>query len=420
MRKVILKNTQSPGDIVMMTAAVRDLHKAHPGEFVTGVRTSCPALWQHNVNVTAINPADADAELIECHYPMVHKSNQLPRHFVEAFGDYLGPKLGLPPIRATEFNGDVHVSKQEKLWFSAMREMTGEDIPFWIIVAGGKQDCTAKWWIHERYQEVVDYFAGRICFIQVGEMSKGHVHPPLRGVIDMRGETDLRQFVRLMYHAQGVVCGITFAMHLAAAVETARGMPKLRPCVVVGGGREPAHFVAYPGHQFIHTNGALKCCEGGGCWKSRTVALGDGYHGDGNLCADVIEGQQRCMRMITAGDVCRRIESYFDGGVIPFLNGEQFDTLHAKGVFLPSTRGRYDRSKWPLLARGMARRAQLGDRGVGDVLARMISNVLGIAIGPEADVLFKQWYTRIRGRDCGCADRQAKLNAEYPIKEPKI
>jgi hypothetical protein len=44
MRKLILRNFQSPGDILMLTAAVRDLHRAHPGEFLTDVRTSCPGL----------------------------------------------------------------------------------------------------------------------------------------------------------------------------------------------------------------------------------------------------------------------------------------------------------------------------------------------------------------------------------------
>ena len=47
-RKLVLTNFQSPGDIVMLTAAVRDLHRAHPGEFLTDVRTSCPDLWLNN------------------------------------------------------------------------------------------------------------------------------------------------------------------------------------------------------------------------------------------------------------------------------------------------------------------------------------------------------------------------------------
>ena len=47
-RKLILKNFQSPGDIVMLTAAVRDLHRSNPGRFVTDVRTPCGHLWENN------------------------------------------------------------------------------------------------------------------------------------------------------------------------------------------------------------------------------------------------------------------------------------------------------------------------------------------------------------------------------------
>jgi len=31
MRRVILKITQSPGDVVMLTAAVREVHRSHTG-----------------------------------------------------------------------------------------------------------------------------------------------------------------------------------------------------------------------------------------------------------------------------------------------------------------------------------------------------------------------------------------------------
>jgi len=40
MRRLILKSSQSPGDILMLTAAVRDLHAAHPAQYQTDVRTA--------------------------------------------------------------------------------------------------------------------------------------------------------------------------------------------------------------------------------------------------------------------------------------------------------------------------------------------------------------------------------------------
>ena len=39
-RRLILKSFQSPGDVLMLTAAIRDLHVAAPGQFLTDVRTS--------------------------------------------------------------------------------------------------------------------------------------------------------------------------------------------------------------------------------------------------------------------------------------------------------------------------------------------------------------------------------------------
>jgi len=318
MRKLILKNMQSPGDIVMLTAAVRDLHKACPGQFLTDVRTPSPGLWENNPWITRIQDDEPGAELIECHYPLIHRSNQTPVHFLEGFSRFLAEKLdvAIPP---TEFRGDIHISDKEKSWMSQVQEIVGIRVPFWIVVSGGKYDFTAKWWDADRYQQVVDHFDGRILFVQVGE--RRHFQPPLRNVIDLRGKTSIRQLVRLVYHSQGVLCPVTFLMHLAAAVPARAGAPKNRACVVVAGGREPPHWEAYPHHQFIHTVGALKCCNNGGCWKARAVPLGDGDKKDSpeSLCVDVVGKLPRCMDMITAADVIRRIEMYFYGGALAEL-----------------------------------------------------------------------------------------------------
>ena len=87
---------------------------------------------------------------------------------------------------------------------------------------------------------------------------------------------------------------------------------------MIAGGREPPHFTAYPHHQFIHTVGALKCCDNGGCWKSRTLPLGDGDEKDhpDQLCVDVVGRLPRCMDMISAEEVIRRVELYFSGGLL--------------------------------------------------------------------------------------------------------
>jgi hypothetical protein len=53
-RKLILQNNQSPGDILMLKAAERDLHRAQPGKFITDVLTRSPDPWQHNPYITPL------------------------------------------------------------------------------------------------------------------------------------------------------------------------------------------------------------------------------------------------------------------------------------------------------------------------------------------------------------------------------
>jgi ADP-heptose:LPS heptosyltransferase len=326
LRKLILRNFQSPGDIVMLTAAVRDLHVTYPGEFLTDVRTSAPALWENNPHLTPLSENDPKVTVLDSEYPLIHRSNDVPYHFIHGFIEHLNDRLGTA-IRPTQFQGDIHVSPLEKSWFSQIEEIVRQPLPFWIVAAGGKYDYTIKWWDRDRFQEVVDYFRGGILFVQVGE--DGHQHPSLAGVVDLRGKTDLRQLVRLVYHSQGVLCPVTLLMHLAAAVETRPEMPRHRPCVVVAGGREPPHWEAYPHHQFIHRAGALRCCEHGGCWRSRVVPLGDGDEKDApeHCCVDVVGTLPRCMDLIAAEDVIRAIEMYFAGGAIDYLRPEEADCV---------------------------------------------------------------------------------------------
>jgi hypothetical protein len=315
--------------MVMLSAAIRDLHRCYPGQFVTDVRTLCPEIWENNPYITPLSD-DGGADFIECSYPLINECNHLPYHCLHGYIDFLNRRLSLN-IQLSSFRGDIHLSDQEKAWYSQVHELASEDIPFWIIVAGGKYDVTIKWWETERYQEVVDHFRGRIQFVQVGEW--GHHHPRLERVIDLRGETNIRELIRLVYHAQGVLCPVTAAMHMAAAVEVKQGQMLERPCVVIAGGREPTHWEAYPNHQFIHRIGALPCSVKGGCWKDRVVPLGDGDERDqpDRLCSNVREGLPACMALISPEEVIRRIQLYFDGGMATWLTPKQARAAH-KGV----------------------------------------------------------------------------------------
>lgn len=351
MKKLILKCGLALGDIVMLTAAVRDLHYWYPGQYVTDVRTSCPEVWDNNPFITAIRDDDPEAETIQCSYPLIDHSNVRPYHCLHGFIEFFNERFGLN-IKPTAFKGDIHISRQERLWYSQVRELTGKDIPYWIISAGGKFDLTIKWWQSIRFQKVVDHFLGRIQFVQVGQW--GHHHPRLSGVIDFRGKTNTRELIRLVHHAQGVLCPVTGLMHLAAAVPTKPTHPPNRACVVVAGGREPTQWEAYPHHQYIHTIGSLGCCQHGGCWKDRVRRLRDGDSRDRaeNLCRDVFGELPRCMDLIQPEEVIRRIEGYFQGGIVEYLPA-RLKQAAARAVSCTS-QNHFDRQTLKLGNAGMA------------------------------------------------------------------
>ena len=163
-RKLILRNFQSPGDIVMLTAAVRDLHLSHPNEVATDVRTPCPALWENNPYLTPLKEDAKDVQVLDCHYPLIHQSNEAPLHFIHGFTEFLNKELQLNS-RVQAFRGDIHLSAQEREAPSPVAEYVGRDVPYWLICAGGKKDFTIKWWSADRYQQVVDHFRDRILFV---------------------------------------------------------------------------------------------------------------------------------------------------------------------------------------------------------------------------------------------------------------
>ncbi len=298
-RAIILRNHLSPGDVLVMTAAIRSLHLAHPGKYAVAVDTTAPALFEHSPDVVSIEQArQQDATEIQTHYPAIQQSNTRGIHFMSGYAEFLSDVLGVKIPLLTN-RPHVWLSAKEKSWMGQVQETTGRKQRYFLINAGVKKDFTAKGWGHESYQSVVDRLRGRVVFVQVG--AGEHLHRPLRNVINLVGKTDLRQLVRLVHHADGVLCGVTLLQHLAAAMQ--------KPAVVVMGGREPQLWNAYPRQQLMHTIGMLPCCDSGGCWRSRTVALGDGAEQDKSLCSDPIgdDPVPKCMTMIEPDEVAKKI-----------------------------------------------------------------------------------------------------------------
>lgn len=312
-QKLILRHHTSPGDIVTLTAAVRDLHKCYPGWFQTDIRTSCDGLFDFNPNITKIGDKDPEATVIECHYHLIHESGHRGLHFLFGFIEFLRDRLALPRLYLTECKGDIYLSNEEKNWKNQVAQHFGWDGPFTLINAGRKADFTAKFWGHENWQKVVD-LCPEVKFVQVGE-SKQH-HPPLTGdnVINLIDQTDTRGLVRLVYHSQLCVTPVSFLMHLAAAVPTKDDKP--RPCVVMAGGREPISWAMYSHHAFFGQTGHLSCCKDGACWISRTVKLNDGKDGTQQCKMPVrLPGGEfipKCLDMYKPEDIAYQIRLAID------------------------------------------------------------------------------------------------------------
>ncbi len=65
------------------------------------------------------------------------------------------------------------------------------------------------------------------------------------------------------------------------------------------------------------------------------------------------------------------------------------------------------RKDWPLWAKALAQFSKPEDKGIGDVVRRII--------GEENSEAFKKWFKATTGKDCGCAGRHRRLNIEYPL-----
>lgn len=320
--RIRLRNTQSPGDLVVLSAAIRDICKQYPNRFQFSMDTSENQVFQHNPYVDLNRHAPGRQVVAKYHIGKydIHHSNQHRAHFLWGMLGGLNMTLGTGAY-LTDFKPDLYLSAEE-----IAKPVVSLDRPYWVFVSGGKRDYTAKWWDPVWWQRVVDVLSKDVVMVQVGGGS--HVHPPVTGAHDLVKKTSFRQLMQLIYHSQGVICIVTCLMHIAAAFN--------KPCVVIAGGREPWWWEAYnkenrmvnmrlglpdwappPNdnfveHRYLHTLGQLECCSNHGCWKGRVGTAG-------SLCTNQVRqnGKQlpRCLQMITPEQVVDNWKWYFDQGI---------------------------------------------------------------------------------------------------------
>lgn len=320
MHRIILRHNRAPGDVLVMTALVRDLALSHPGKYQIMVDTSFRELWDNNPYVVPAKDNRLGAAVINLSYgKSIGRAGREPIHFLTGFHhDFLEKtKTDVPLLYPRP---DLHLSREEDT-------VSPIDGRYWIVMAGGKNDFTTKHPRYQNIQESVDILRGcGLRFVQIGGKGSkpGHFHCKLNGVIDLVGQTSIREMIQLIRHADGVICTITFAMHIAAALE--------KPCVVTAGGREewwweavskmnPA-FANVPNpvnvsHRYLHTMGTLPCCLRKACWKNK-CHQGEGDKSYCSMPVKTPEGQivPKCQEMITTERIVEAVLSYYAEGII--------------------------------------------------------------------------------------------------------
>lgn len=295
-----------PGDIVAITNAVHSLHAKFPGVYATYYEGPCQEIFDFDPLIQPVRPWEEDwisreGKLVEMKCDLINNCDNVPYHFSEGFARNISEALGVQ--YRLEFNvPKLFLSSEECFWIGQVEEIFGKRKPYWIVNAGYKKCFTAKYWGQQNYQSVIDRLKDEILFVQIGE--KNHYHPPLDGVVDLRGKTDTRQLMRLVYHSSGGVGPITFLQHLCAGFS--------KPYACIAGGREPVHWISYPKQKTFHTINELPCCFGRSCWKSRVRPLGDGESSDDSLCVSPkklgVDDIGECMERIDASEVAKWVK----------------------------------------------------------------------------------------------------------------
>lgn len=321
-QRLVLSHKRAPGDIVVLTALIRDLALARPGEFEIGVDTTFPTVWQNNPYVVPLDELKrrGPAKYVQLTYGKgLREQNHETVHFLSYFHRNLAEQTDIR-VPLTLPYPDIHLSAAE-------RDKSPVQGRYWMFLSGGKSDFTAKVWGADSWKRTVAGLnALGVPCVQIGSTAREHWHPEIPGALNLVGQTGHRDWIRLIHHADGVICGVTGAMHIAAALQ--------RPCVVVAGGREAWWWEAYVRenaglggletaqklavpHRYLHTIGLLDCCQTRGCWKNKVVPLKN----DPSLCKYpvIYPGQPvpRCLDMITPAHVIEAVMSYYEDKTLP-------------------------------------------------------------------------------------------------------
>jgi hypothetical protein len=228
------------GDDIMRSAVARELKKR--GTRRIWQFTSLPELFVGNPDVVAL-PYDWRlhrlCNILRVPCIMVNYPEDPPRHLIAMMCEKVGisGKVDLRPY--------VFLSEEER---QRGRVASRPQIVVQTSSLAARYPMRNKLWAHEHFQMVADTLKEDFALVQVGAPSD----PELRGALDLRGKTSVRQTAAILSASQlflGLVSGV---MHLARAVECRS--------VIIYGGREHPSQSGYSANENLYWSGACAPC----------------------------------------------------------------------------------------------------------------------------------------------------------------
>jgi len=110
-RKIILRQGQSPGDILTFTNAIGDMKRTYP-HWLIDVRSPAPSIWENNPHLTPLDEGASDVEIYPITYDDINISGWSGIHFSDSFRNDIEKKLNLDVLFSVESKNQELLSKE--------------------------------------------------------------------------------------------------------------------------------------------------------------------------------------------------------------------------------------------------------------------------------------------------------------------
>lgn len=213
------------GDMVICTGAIRNVCAiCNDVKFV--IPDYCRDVYRHNPDM--VERATTYAELGKITYgTLADEQRGRWGNVVEGFTRSLCGLLGIPMVPVVTRVPVLHLSNEELL---RSRAYNG-----WWLINANCQTCSMSKG-YPQWQMVVDMLGWR--FAQIGGREGRDLSTDLRGVLDMRGQTTLRDLMVMAYGCDGIISPPSCITSIGAAFN--------KPQICVNAGREPDALTDYP------------------------------------------------------------------------------------------------------------------------------------------------------------------------------